>query len=63
MIVMKLHADNFAQVTVKSAGSSAPIKNTACTSLRGRNAKVSYLLVSGKAWDGEIQVVEFRPEI
>lgn len=63
MIVMKLHADNFAQVTVKSAGSSAPIKNTACASLRGRSAKVSYLLVSGKAWDGEIQVVEFRPEL
>ena len=62
MIVMKLHADNFSQVTVKSAGSTAPIKNTACASMRRRSAKVSYLLVSGKAWDGEMQIVEFRPE-
>jgi tetratricopeptide (TPR) repeat protein len=63
MLVMKLHADTLAQVTVKSAGSSALIKNTACASLRGRSAKVSYVLVSGKAWDGEMQVVEFRPEL
>lgn len=63
MIVMKLHADNFAQLTFKSAASSASIKNIACASLRGRSAKVSYLLVSGKAWDGEMQIVEFRPEI
>jgi tetratricopeptide (TPR) repeat protein len=63
MIVMKLHADNFAQLTFKSAASSASIKNIACASLRGRSAKVSYLLVSGKAWDGEMQIVEFRPVI
>ena len=59
-IVMKLHAGDFGQVSVKSAGSGAPLKNTTCASLRGRTARVSYLLVPDQKWDGEMQMVEFR---
>ena len=59
-ISMKLHADNLGQVSIKSAGATAPSKGVICSSLRGRSARVSYLLVSEKAWDGEMQAVEFR---
>ncbi len=59
-IVMKLHADDFGQVAVKSAGSGDPIKNTACASLRGRSAHISYTLVLNQDWDGEIKSIEFR---
>jgi hypothetical protein len=59
-ITMKLHADDFGQVAIKAAGSRALVKNTACASLRGRTARVSYLLVSDQKWDGEMQIVEFR---
>jgi tetratricopeptide (TPR) repeat protein len=59
-ISMKLHADNLGQVSIKSAGATAPTKGVICSSLRGRSARVSYLLVSEKAWDGEMQAVEFR---
>ena len=62
MIVMHLHADDLGQVAVKSAGASAPAKNAACGTLRGRTARVSYLLASDKPWDGEIQAVEFRSQ-
>jgi tetratricopeptide (TPR) repeat protein len=61
-IVMKLHADNFSQVAVKSAGSNAIQKNTVCAALRGHSARVSYFLAEGKPWDGEIQTVEFRSQ-
>jgi tetratricopeptide (TPR) repeat protein len=59
-IVMHLHADDLGHVTIKAAGSNDAIKNAACASLRGRTARVSYMLVSDKAWDGEMQTVEFR---
>ena len=61
-ITMKLHADNLEKVSIKSAGSTAPSKGTTCSSLRGRTVRVSYLLVSQKAWDGEMQAVEFRSQ-
>jgi tetratricopeptide (TPR) repeat protein len=35
-------------------------KAPACGALRGRNARISYTLSSGKTWDGEIQSMEFR---
>jgi hypothetical protein len=59
---MKLHAENLEKVSIKSAGSSAAAKGTTCLSLRGRTARISYLLVSEKAWDGEMQSVEFRSQ-
>jgi tetratricopeptide (TPR) repeat protein len=61
-ITMKLHADNLETVSTKSAGASSAAKSPACASLRGRSAKISYHLVSGKAWDGEIQAVELRSQ-
>jgi len=60
MIIMRLHADNLEKISIKSAGSAAAAKGTTCSSLRGRTARISYLLVSGKSWDGEMQAVEFR---
>jgi tetratricopeptide (TPR) repeat protein len=59
-ITMKLHADSLEKVSIKSAGSPTAPKGTTCSSLRGRIARISYLLVSAKAWDGEMQAVEFR---
>jgi len=61
-ITMKLHADSLDKLTIKSAGSTAPAKGTTCSSLRGRTARISYLLVSQRAWDGEMQAVEFRSQ-
>jgi hypothetical protein len=61
-IAMKLHSDNLENVSIKAANSSAAPRGTTCASLRGRSARVSYHLVSEKAWDGEIQAVEFRSQ-
>ena len=62
MLVMHLHADDLGKIAVKPSASSAPAKNATCNMLRGRSARVSYLLASDKPWDGEIQSVEFRSE-
>jgi tetratricopeptide (TPR) repeat protein len=59
-IVMKLHAADVSQLSLKPAGGGTAGKGSACTSLRGRYARVSYLFVTGKPWDAEIQAVEFR---
>jgi tetratricopeptide (TPR) repeat protein len=59
-IVMHLHAGDLGQVAIKSSSSNVPAKSTNCASLRGRSARVSYLLVSDQKWDGEMQAVEFR---
>jgi hypothetical protein len=61
-ITMKLHADNLEKVSIKTAGSASAAKGTTCASLRGRTARISYLLVSGRSWDGEMQEVEFRSQ-
>ena len=61
-ITMKLHADSLEKVSIKSAGSATAAKGTTCASLRGRTARISYLLVSGRSWDGEMQEVEFRSQ-
>ncbi len=58
-LVMHLHAADVAQLAIKTAGSNSLAK-TSCASLRGRSARISYLLVSGMKWDGEIQAVELR---
>ena len=59
-IVMHLHAENAAQLMIKPSSAISSAKTSACPGLRGRNARVSYVLVSDKKWDGEIQAVEFR---
>jgi tetratricopeptide (TPR) repeat protein len=59
-IVMHLHTPDFSQVAIKSAGASSGAKKVGCAELRGRNAHVSYQLVSEKEWDGEIVSIELR---
>jgi tetratricopeptide (TPR) repeat protein len=59
-IVMHLHAADVAKLAIKTSGSGSLAKNAVCTGLRGRNVRVSYLLVPDKTWDGEIQSIEFR---
>ena len=59
-IVMHLQADDLGKVAVRAVGSTAPVKNMSCAGLRGRSARVSYVLATDKAWDGEIQTIELR---
>jgi hypothetical protein len=59
-IVMHLHAGDFSQVAIKSAGANSAAKKPGCAGLRGRSAHVSYQLVPGKAWDGELVSIEFQ---
>jgi tetratricopeptide (TPR) repeat protein len=61
-IVMKLHAAELARLSFKSGGSDSAVKETSCSSLRGRSARVSYVLVLNQPWDGEMQEVEFRSQ-
>ena len=59
-ILMKLHSVDLAKLPVKSAGSENSSKISSCSSLRGRNVRISYNLVLDKPWDGEMQELEFR---
>jgi tetratricopeptide (TPR) repeat protein len=59
-IMMKLHANDFAQLSIKPAGSAPTTKTSTCSSLRGLTARISYLFVTGKPWDAEMQTVEIR---
>jgi tetratricopeptide (TPR) repeat protein len=62
-LAMHLHAYDLGKVTFQSAGNSgasASGKNATCGAMRGRTARISYTLSSGKTWDGEMQAVEFR---
>jgi hypothetical protein len=61
-VVMKLHADDLAKLSIKSGNATPSAKAATCSGLRGRNARISYLFVSGKPWDAEIQTVEFRDQ-
>ena len=59
---MHLHSADFAQLAVTAPGGKTPPKITACSGLRGRSARISYLLAVQKRWDGEIQSIELRTE-
>jgi tetratricopeptide (TPR) repeat protein len=59
-ILMKLHSVDLAKLPVRSAGSENSSKISSCSSLRGRNVRISYNLVLDKPWDGEMQELEFR---
>jgi hypothetical protein len=59
---MHLHSADFANLAVTAPGGKTPTKITACSGLRGRNARISYLLAAQKGWDGEIQSIELRTE-
>ena len=58
-IIMHLHAADIAHLVFKLEGPGS-LPKVSCATLRGRSARVSYLLVSGKEWDGEMQAVELR---
>jgi hypothetical protein len=61
-LAMHLHAPDFAQLAMTVAeGKTAP-KITAFAALRGRSARITYLLANTKSWDGEIQSIELRNE-
>jgi tetratricopeptide (TPR) repeat protein len=62
MIVMRLHSDDIGQIAYSGSGEHRAANNASCASLRGRQARVSYRLTSGKKWDGEIEAIEFRNE-
>jgi hypothetical protein len=61
-LTMHLHSADFAQLAVTASGGKTPPKITACSGLRGRSARISYLLAAKKGWDGEIQSIELRTE-
>jgi tetratricopeptide (TPR) repeat protein len=61
-IVMKLHAADLAKLSFKSGGSDPAAKGSVCSALRGRSARISYVLVLNQPWDGEMQEVEFRSQ-
>lgn len=61
-LAMHLHAPDFSQLAFTAQqGKSAP-KVITCAALRGRSARISYLLSGSKSWDGEIQSIELRSE-
>ena len=58
-IVLHLHAADVAALTITSEATPVA-KNAVCTGLRGRSTRVSYHLVQGQPWEGEIQSIELR---
>jgi tetratricopeptide (TPR) repeat protein len=59
-LVMKLHATDFAKVELKLAAGGLSPENAACSELQGRKARISYQIVAGKAWDGEMVSIELQ---
>jgi hypothetical protein len=61
-VVMHLHAADVGKLAITSSGTDSLARNAVCSGLRGRHARISYQLVQGKPWDGEIQSIELRQE-
>ncbi len=59
-IVMRLHGADAEKLTSQPPGVKAALAGPVCASLRGRNARIGYLLTPGKQWDGEVQSIELR---
>jgi tetratricopeptide (TPR) repeat protein len=59
-IVMHLHAADTGKIEFKSGPSSVTPGKIACSQLRGQKARISYQLVAGKPWDGEILSIEIE---
>jgi len=57
-IVMHLHATDLEKIEFRSGPEGSSPGKTTCGQLRGKKARISYQLVAGKAWDGEILSVE-----
>ena len=60
MIVMHLHAIDFAKIEFKPGAGNTSAGKLSCLQLRGKKARISYQLVSEKSWDGEISSIEMQ---
>ncbi len=59
-LVMRLHATNFFKVDYLTTSWKPPANFNPCTHLKGLSAQLSYTLVQGQDYDGEIASVEVR---
>lgn len=59
-MVIRLHAANFSKVDYLTTTWKPPANFNPCAHLNGRSAQVSYTLVQGQPYDGEIVSVEIR---
>lgn len=59
-IVMHLHATDLARIEIKAGAGNTVSAKSPCPQFNGKKARISYQLVSGKSWDGEIVSVEFQ---
>jgi tetratricopeptide (TPR) repeat protein len=59
-LVMRLHATNFFKVDYLTTSWKPPANFNPCTHLKGLSAQLSYKLVQGQDYDGEIASVEVR---
>ncbi len=59
-LVMRLYAGNYFKVDYQTTNWTPPANFNPCTHLKGRQAQMSYTLVQGQDYDGEIVSVEVR---
>jgi len=59
-LVVRLHATNFFKVDYLTTSWKPPANFNPCTHLKGLSAQLSYTLVQGQEYDGEIASVEVR---
>jgi len=59
-ITMKLHATNYFKIEYLTTRWQPPPKFNPCVHLKGLTAKVSYKLVQGQTYDGEITSIEVQ---
>jgi tetratricopeptide (TPR) repeat protein len=59
-IAMRLHSTDFATIEIKAGAGTPSSSKPSCRQLEGKKARISYQLVSGKPWDGEIGSIEFQ---
>ena len=59
-ITMKLHATNYFKIDFLTTSWQPPPKFNPCVHLKGLTAKVSYKLVHGQGYDGEITSIEVQ---
>jgi tetratricopeptide (TPR) repeat protein len=59
-IVMHLHAADIGKIEFKNEPSNGAPGKIGCGQLKGQKARISYQLVAGRAWDGEILSIEMQ---
>jgi tetratricopeptide (TPR) repeat protein len=62
MIVMHLHATDFAKIGFTSTAGNSTAPRPTCQQLRGKKARISYQLASQESWDGEISSIEMQSQ-